>query len=161
MKLVQLIDEDFVNYKKPSMVLGFPHCSFKCDKECGKNVCQNSSLANAEAVDISVSKLVSRYVSNPISKSVVMQGLEPFDSFEDLLQFVQEFSKSSNDDIVIYTGYTEDEVKDKVEILSKLIDKNKLIVKYGRFIPDDEERFDPVLGVKLKSTNQYAKVIKG
>ena len=27
-----LIDEDFINYKKPSMVIEFPYCNFKCDK---------------------------------------------------------------------------------------------------------------------------------
>ena len=41
-----IIDEDFINYKKPSMVIEFPYCSFKCDKECGQPVCQNSSLIN-------------------------------------------------------------------------------------------------------------------
>ena len=41
MILKGLIDEDFVNYKKPAMVLEFPYCSFKCDKECGRQVCQN------------------------------------------------------------------------------------------------------------------------
>ena len=34
-----IIDEDFLNYKKPSMVIAFPHCSFKCEKELGKKVC--------------------------------------------------------------------------------------------------------------------------
>ena len=41
-----IIDEDFVNYKKPSMTIEFPYCSFKCDKECGQQVCQNSALVN-------------------------------------------------------------------------------------------------------------------
>jgi len=35
MKIVNLIDEDFCQYKKPSMFIGMPKCSFKCDKECG------------------------------------------------------------------------------------------------------------------------------
>jgi len=30
-----LIDEDFVNYKKPSMTIMMPYCTFKCDKEYG------------------------------------------------------------------------------------------------------------------------------
>ena len=39
-----IIDEDFVNYKKPAMVIEFPYCDFKCDKEYGKPICQNNSL---------------------------------------------------------------------------------------------------------------------
>ena len=35
MKLKGLIDEDFVNYKDPSLFLIFPFCTFKCEKECG------------------------------------------------------------------------------------------------------------------------------
>ena len=40
-----ILDEDFVNYKKPSMLIAFPSCSFKCERDCGKRVCQNSTLA--------------------------------------------------------------------------------------------------------------------
>ena len=36
-----IIDEDFVNYKKPVMYIAFPCCSFKCDKENGARYCQN------------------------------------------------------------------------------------------------------------------------
>jgi hypothetical protein len=36
---------------------------------------------------------------------------------------------------------------------------DNIIVKFGRFIPDDEKRFDEVLGVELASHNQYAEVI--
>ena len=52
MILKGLIDEDFINYKKPSMVLEFPYCTFKCDKECGRQVCQNSDLASAPNIEI-------------------------------------------------------------------------------------------------------------
>ena len=33
MIIKQLIDEDFVNYKVPSMFIAFPRCTFKCEKE--------------------------------------------------------------------------------------------------------------------------------
>ena len=42
MKVVGLIDEDIVNYKKTSMYIAFPFCSFKCERECGKEICQNA-----------------------------------------------------------------------------------------------------------------------
>ena len=35
MILKGLIEEDFCNYKKPTMTLMFPYCSFKCDNEAG------------------------------------------------------------------------------------------------------------------------------
>ena len=30
-----IVPTDFLNYKKPSMYIAFPFCSFKCEKECG------------------------------------------------------------------------------------------------------------------------------
>ena len=90
-----LIDEDFINYKKPSMVIEMPYCSFKCDKECGQQVCQNSALAKAENISINTGKLVERYLNNPITKAVVFQGLEPFDSFNDLISFLITATTSS------------------------------------------------------------------
>ena len=41
MKIKNIIEEDFVNYKVPSMFISTSQCDFKCDRECGKNVCQN------------------------------------------------------------------------------------------------------------------------
>ena len=47
MKIKGIIFEDFINYKVPCMTIMMPRCKgFKCDKECGKPVCQNSALAN-------------------------------------------------------------------------------------------------------------------
>ena len=31
--LVNLIDEDFSNYKEATMTIGFPFCTFKCGRE--------------------------------------------------------------------------------------------------------------------------------
>ena len=37
-----------------------------------------------------------------------------------------------------------------------------MIIKFGRFIPNDDKHIDPVLGVELASKNQYAvKLNKG
>ena len=73
-----IIYEDFINYKKPCMVIEFPYCSFKCDKECGKQVCQNGALANSPNINIERMDLVNRYLKNDITQSIVMQGLEPW-----------------------------------------------------------------------------------
>lgn len=159
MKIAGLIEEDFVNYKLPSMTVMFPYCSFKCNKECGYDVCQNTSLRDADLIDIDPLELIERYVNNPITESIVMQGLEPFDSFEDLYYLIYKFTERSHDDIVIYTGYNRDEIESKVCALRDIIEDNKLIIKFGRFIPDSESRHDDVLGVVLQSDNQYAEVI--
>lgn len=156
MLLKQILFEDFTNYKKASMFLGFPRCTFKCEKECGIKCCQNSSLAQATAVEIDTDKLISNYISNPITQAVVFGGLEPLDTFDELIEFVQKFREKTDDDIVIYTGYYKNEVLDKIEQLCKY--KN-IIVKFGRFIPNQTPHFDEVLGVKLISDNQYAEKI--
>lgn len=157
MILKGVIFEDFVNYRKPSMVLEFPICkNFKCDKECGERVCQNSLLAQSPNIEIYPISLIKKYLNNPISEAIVCQGLEPFDSWPDLIDFLYCFRKYSQDDFVIYTGYTEKEIQDKIDILKNF--KN-VIIKFGRYIPNQPKHFDEVLGVSLASPNQYAKIL--
>lgn len=151
-----IIDEDFINYKKPSMVIEFPYCSFKCDKECGKRVCQNGTLANSPNINVNRMGLINRYLKNDITESIVMQGLEPFDSWDDLTTFIFLLRCYSDDDIVIYTGYNKDEITEKIEILKYF--KN-IIIKFGRYKPNQTPHYDDVLGVKLASDNQYAERI--
>ena len=156
MVLKNLLDEDFVNYKKPSMILGFPKCDFKCDKECGQQVCQNSALATAPDIKVEPIDLINRYLNNPITQAVCMQGLECMDSFSDLHSFIFMFRSVSDDDIVIYTGYTKCEITDKIEQLKQF---PNIIIKFGRYIPNQQPHYDKVLGVDLASDNQYAERI--
>ena len=156
MKIRGITFEDFVNYKKPSMFLVFPNCSFKCDKECGKPVCQNGALVRIPIHEIPVTLLVESYLRNNITKAIVLGGLEPFDSWDELQELIKSLREKTNDDIVIYTGYTEEELEDKIKILKKY---KSIIIKFGRFIPDQESHYDEVLGIKLASNNQYGKVI--
>ena len=152
MKIKGLISEDLVNYKKPSMTIIFPYCTFKC----GEGYCQNSELAKAPIIEMNVNNLVDRYINNPITEAVVMQGLEPFDSWNDLKSFVHELREYCNDDIVIYTGYDKNEIIEKINELSKY---TNIIVKFGRYIPNQEKHFDEVLGVYLASSNQRGEKI--
>ena len=156
MKIKGVVMEDFSNYKLPTMFIIFPICDWKCDKECGVRVCQNGSLAKAPTKDIDIDVLIEKYLNNPISKSVVAGGLEPFDSWSDLLLFIEKFREKSRDDIVIYTGYYKEEIADKINILKKY---TNIVVKYGRYVPNQEKHYDEVLGVYLASNNQYAEVI--
>ena len=48
-KIKQLSIGDFVNYKKPSLLIGLPYCSFKCEKESGIACCQNRCLSSFES----------------------------------------------------------------------------------------------------------------
>jgi organic radical activating enzyme len=148
-----LVDEDFVNYKLPSMFVIFPFCTFKCEKECGKSCCQNSEIAKLPLIKIDVKEIVDRYIRNPISKAIVFGGLEPFDSFEEMLDLIKEFRKFMNDDIVIYTGYNKHEITSQLNLLYPF---GNIIIKYGRYIPDRESSESLLLGVKLASDNQYA-----
>ena len=157
-----IMDEDFVNYKKPSMYIAFPFCTFKCDKEFGCAICQNSTLANAPDIVTAPSDIVKRYLSNPISKAIVISGLEPFDSILSLSDLIERFRRDTKDDIVIYTGYTEEELEHGDDIRSRVYEYIKehyknIIVKFGRYIPNQEKHYDEVLGVELASPNQYAR----
>ena len=156
MNVINIIDEDFTNYKKASMFIGFPKCTFKCDKECGQNVCQNSSLATAKKIEIDKEAIVDRYLNNSLTTAIVFGGLEPMDTFDDMVKLVARFRKFTNDDIVIYTGYKEEEIENK---LSCLKNYDNIIVKFGRFIPNQDKHIDPILNVELASQNQYARRI--
>lgn len=156
MIIKNLLDEDFSNYKVCSMFIGFPHCSFKCEKECGIKMCQNSSLVKSPDIKIAAEDIVKRYIANPLSSAVVFGGLEPFDDFDQMLWLIDEFRKHTKDTIVIYTGYNKDELVNK---LHHLCFYKNIIIKYGRFIPNQEKHFDEVLGVHLASPNQYAEVL--
>ena len=158
MKLVNLIQEDFTNYKKPSLFLGFPECSGKCNIINGKIVCQNEALRNAEKVEISANEIVELYIKNNITKALVCGGLEPFDTSKDLIELIKAFRKITDDDIVIYTGYTEPEIKN-MEIYAALLQYPNIIIKYGRYIMNQQPHYDEVLGVYLASYNQYARNI--
>jgi pyruvate-formate lyase-activating enzyme len=155
--LIKNIDEcDFVNYKKISMFIIFPFCTFKCDKEFGVTLCQNWSLVKEPNLNISNEEIINRYMNNPITKSIVMGGLEPFESWDEVYSFIEDFRMVCDDDIVIYTGFNESEILDKIDKLKRF--KN-IIIKFGRYKPNQEKHYDDVLGVKLASDNQYAKKI--
>ena len=161
-----IIDEDFLNYKKPSMYIASSKCSFKCDKESGCEVCQNSELAHQQSYSIGIKTLIKRYLTNPITKAIVISGLEPFDTPELLYDIVLGFRDIGvMDDIVIYTGYTEDELslddsgRQSVAAYNWLKHYPNIYVKFGRFVPDQTPHFDEVLGVKLASDNQYGKKV--
>ena len=156
MTVKNIVDEDFINYKKSSMFVIMPFCTFKCDNENGTQSCQNWSLTKEPNIEIEIDKLIKRYLDNPISKAIVFGGLEPFDSFGDIARFISKF-RISNDDVVIYTGYSEDEIKFDIDFLRQF---DNIIIKFGRYRPNQEKHFDELLGVYLPNDEQYAKILE-
>lgn len=151
-----IVDEDFIQYKKPSMFVGFSKCNFKC----GKKLCQNSPLVNKKTITISIKNVCERYIKNPITKAIVLGGLDPFDTPEECVNLCLGFRSYCDDDIVIYTGYTEEELQNNDTEIGRayklIIQLKNIIIKYGRYIPNEEPHYDEVLGIKLASSNQYA-----
>ncbi len=152
----EIIDENFQDYKKPSMFIACVECDFKCLKERGLScdICQNMKIFRMPDKKISISDIFNRYKSNPITSAVVLGGLEPILQFEEVFNLISYFrSNKCSDDFVIYTGYYPDEIKKEVQ---KLKEFDNIIIKCGRFIPDSKSKFDDVLGVILSSENQFA-----
>lgn len=152
-----IIDEDFSNYKTCSMFIGFPTCTFKCEKDCEcKGMCQNTALVNSPNIEVSCHDIIKRYLDNPLTSAIVCGGLEPMDSSEDLLELIHELRLFYDDPVVIYTGYNKEEIP---HILDKLKSYTNIIVKFGRFIPNQQKHYDDILGVYLASDNQYGERI--
>lgn len=137
------------------MMLATCCCDWKCLKELNLDIsiCQNSQIAQQKNIEVSIESIINRYLNNPITQAVVIGGLEPMLQFEEVLEFVKQFRKYSNDDIVIYTGYYPEEIQDKIK---ELMQYKNIIIKFGRYIPNKDKRFDEVLGVWLASDNQFA-----
>lgn len=159
MLVTNIVDEDFVNYKKPSMFIGTAYCDWKCCVEGGfsPSTCQNHKLANTNRIDIEASKIVDRYLCNPISEAIVFGGLEPMLQINDVDAVLAALRQlGCDDDVVVYTGYMPHEVDAELSLLKR---HPNVIVKFGRYMPNLQQRFDAVLGVELASENQYGERI--
>ena len=149
-----IIDEDFSNYRKPSMLIGMPRCTMKC----GEELCQNNPWLKQPDIKMNTRGLIERYLDNHLTCAIVFSGLDPIDTFDDLWFFLAVLRNTyrCNDDVVIYTGYTKCEITDKVELLKQF---PNIIIKFGRYVPGQKSHYDDVLGVDLASDNQYAERI--
>lgn len=158
MRLKAIVPEDCNHYKDVAMVLFTCFCDFKCCIDQGKDfsMCQNYSWANNNIKDYNPQEIVGEYFVNPFSHALVFAGLEPFLQFTEMLEVIEEFRKFCEDPIIIYTGYNEEEIENYLLQLRKYGD---IIVKFGRYIPNQEKHKDTILGVTLASMNQYAKKI--
>ena len=159
MKIKTVVDEDFTNYKKPAMFIGTATCGGKCCIEAGipLSVCQNDGWRSGAPIEFDEETLIKRYENNPLTSAIVFGGLEPFEQYEDVEHFIYKFRMRGNlDDVVIYTGYYPEEIKEQLRCLELF---PNIVVKFGRYVPNRPNRYDDVLGVTLVSDNQFAERI--
>jgi len=159
--MLDLKDQDFVNYKEANFVVysGIT-CTFKCEKEAGiPGLCQNCSLAKAPKIDYSIEKCIKRFDDQFISKVITFQGLEPLDNLKQLLWFIYKFRQNHDNLIIIWTGYTKEECKDLIYLIKEKMKWSNIIMKYGRYVPGQESHYDELLGIKLANKEQYAEKI--
>lgn len=159
MKVRGIITEDFVNYKLPSMFILSCYCDWKCCNEQNINieVCQNAPLYKSNIIDIDNIDIYNTFIKNPISKAIVIGGLEPILQIKEIIDLINLFRTQGEDcPFVIYTGYYPDEI---IEELNKLKQYKNIIVKFGRYIINHNSCYDKILGVNLASSNQYAEQI--
>lgn len=159
MRVKAIVTEDFINYKLPSMFISTCFCDYKCCTELGLDtgVCQNAPLAQSDNIDIPDQTIYEQFINNPITKAVVIGGLEPMIQINEVVDLIKLFRNQGEDcPFIIYTGYYPNEIP---EPLNRLKQYKNIIVKFGRFIPDSQSKYDGVLGITLASSNQYAEVI--
>lgn len=158
-RLKGVVMEDFANYKVPSMFLITSYCDWKCCKEqnIDISICQNQPLCEYSIKEYTFQAIYNAYKTNPISKAIVVGGLEPFLQFDEVRELISYFRQNEcNDYFVIYTGYYPEEIEKEIEKLRQL---PNIIIKFGRFVPDQNNHYDELLGIKLASTNQYSRRI--
>lgn len=159
MNVKGIIEEDFVNYKQPCMFISMCKCDWKCCKEANIpiTICQNCSLAQSNTIEISADEIFHRYIDNSISEAVVIGGLEPLLQWREICELIEYFRKHNcNDYFVIYTGYYPNEI---VEQISEIKSFKNIVMKFGRYVPNNKPHYDEVLGINLASDNQYGKVV--
>ena len=153
-----VIMEDFVNYKVPSMFLITSYCDWKCCREANIDisVCQNQSLIKQPTRTYLYELIYNAYIENPITKAICIGGLEPFEQFDEVFGLISYFRYNGcNDPFIIYTGYYPDELP-KLYMLKGF---QNIIIKFGRYIPNNKPHYDEVLGINLASDNQYGEKI--
>lgn len=153
--LIKQIKTVFNDYHKTSLLVAFPKCSFKCCTESGISIetCQNCNIAWDKSISKTAEEIIT-YYDRHYHNALILGGLEPLDTEEDMLELIGEFRKTYQDDIVIYTGYYLEEISQN--LLTTLENYGNIIVKIGRFIPNKPSVYDEVLGITLASDNQYA-----
>lgn len=160
MKLKLIQDETFQDYAFAiSMLIACEKCDYKCARDGGfsSSLCQNSHLAQMPTIFLTNEQIYERYKSNPITTAIIIAGMEPLLQFEEIFDLIKYFRLHGNTDpYIVYTGYYPEEISDKINALKEF---ENIIIKFGRFIPNQKPHYDEILGVMLASDNQWAEKI--
>lgn len=159
-------DETLQDYKEVAMLISARFCDWKCCRDAGYEICQNSEVARRKDIDIPNEVICERYLKNKVSRAIIFGGLEPMFQILDILDILELLRKKyhCNDTVIVYTGYEKEEILPQITALS---DYKNVIVKYGRYVPENVPEnvpgnvphYDPILGVVLASSNQWAEKI--
>lgn len=135
------------------MLIATHSCCFKCLKEQNLpiSICQNSHLLESQIKESSIEELINTYDKNILQESVVFAGLEPMLQFKEVYNFIEIFRKNHNDDIVIFTGYYEQEIQEEINLLKEF---SNIYLKVGRFLFNDKPIYDNIGKITLASSNQ-------
>lgn len=164
MRVRKLLTERFQDYKVPCMYLAACFCDWKCCPD-RPYICQNNPVAKLPIQDIPDDEILDAYLADPITSAIVIAGLEPLLQVREVVSLIRRaVERGIATTFVIYTGYTAAEAK-VIGFFDELSATGfgngvEVIMKYGRYIPDQKPHFDDVLGVELASDNQYGERVK-
>jgi anaerobic ribonucleoside-triphosphate reductase activating protein len=128
----------------------FSGCNFRCSN------CISQELRNSEAgVDVSINEIIQIIKKCDDIDGITISGGEPFLQYKDLARLIEEFIQADIDDIIIYSGYTFLELKEKNILEIDYILKNVACLVLGRY----QYEFNDGNGI-VGSTNQQVIVNK-
>ena len=128
-----------------------------CSHHCYN--CSNPELWNDNPTkDVEVERLVEYIKSIPKADGITITGGDPFDQPEELLILIKEIKKLGYEDILVYTGYTFDELLRKDELYNKILTSIGVLVD-GRYIDqlNDNRSFRGSSNQKIIVINQNLK----
>ena len=149
------MEENNLNhYYKNGLLVATVGCDWKCLKEQGLDIsiCQNSHTSKMQTKFISTKELVDKFNENLLSECIIFAGLEPILQFDEVYGFIKEFRKTNYNDVVIFTGYYPEEIKEELE---KLKSFENIYIKLGRYIQNSSKIYDPIGKIWLSGSNQY------
>lgn len=104
-----------------------------CNKHCKECISPEFQPFNA-GKELLPSTILNKFIDE-IPDGLVISGGEPFEQPEALLDLVEEFTKKFGNDIIIYTGYTIDELENKSEpVFRKIINLTAVLID-GEYDP--------------------------
>lgn len=145
--------EVFQDYKDSAILFSAIDCDWKCCREYGQSICQNQKMHGQREVILPFSRVLET-ICNSYTDAVIFGGLEPMLQADELVQCIEYLRQQGmSRPIIIYTGYYPHEIN--TDTLIRLANCH-VIMKFGRYDPSYEPKFDDILGITLASGNQFS-----